>query len=210
MSGSVTEKKRINDMGGQILSPFSWYMHYQCNEKLLPTLSSMLSLCPEERGVVSCYGKVHPKPRFDKVYGDKGVTYKYSGVKYDTAPWPPILLDLKSHLETQLRSEFNFCVVNWYMNGQDYVSAHQDNEPGIDQKTPIVSVSLGTTRKFRIRNKKTRKITLEKRLKHGDIFVMGGRRFQKDYTHEIVKQSKRLVRSLRISITFRKWQSVEL
>lgn len=68
-------------------------------------------------------------------------------------------------------------------------------------------MSFGETRKFRIRNKNTKKITHDIELTDGTIVIMCGET-QKYFTHEIVKvQGKKgLSTGKRISVTFRKFK----
>lgn len=198
------EKKSRTDNLVNNISSGSWWMYYSISDmSILPSLSSMKKLCPTERGKVFCYGKTCIKPRFDRVFGDPGIKYKFSGSTYEASPWPENILKLKTHLEKKLNCQYNFVVANWYMNGEDYVSAHQDNEKTIDQRVPIASVSIGASRKFRIRKKSNRKIILDQILNNGDVFVMGGEQFQTEFLHEVPKQKK--IKTLRVNLTFRKY-----
>ena len=66
------------------------------------------------------------------------------------------------------------------------------------------SLSCGATRKFRIRNKKDKKIVLDIPLRHGDLVLMKGD-FQKEFTHEIPVEKR--VTGMRTSFTFREHSS---
>jgi alkylated DNA repair dioxygenase AlkB len=99
-----------------------------------------------------------------------------------------------------LDADFNGILVNKYMNGNDYIGAHSDDESGLD-KVGVVSISYGAERIFRIRDKKTKKIICNEVTTHCSVLHMGGD-FQKIYTHEIPIQKK--VKNSRISFTFRK------
>ena len=70
----------------------------------------------------------------------------------------------------------------------------------------IVSISIGATRKFRIKPKLF-KIYQDYDLKSGDVIVMGGN-MQKEFKHEIVKVTgkKAALISKRINITFRQFK----
>lgn len=94
---------------------------------------------------------------------------------------------------------FNAILVNEYTNGNDYISAHSDDERGLRCKD-VVGMSLGATRKFRIRHKLSKKIAMDIDMGHGDVVWMKPQ-FQKLYTHEIPVQKK--VKNARISLTFR-------
>ena len=47
-------------------------------------------------------------------------------------------------------------LINWYMNGDDYISMHSDDEKQLVNNSPIVSISLGDTRTFILQNNETR------------------------------------------------------
>ena len=54
------------------------------------------------------------------------------------------LLDI---INKTLHSDFNGILVNKYMNGNDYIGAHSDDESGLD-KVGVVSISYGAERIF--------------------------------------------------------------
>lgn len=65
-------------------------------------------------------------------------------------------------------------LINWYENGRHYIGAHSDNVNPLVDNSPIVSISIGATRIFRIKDKKTRSIVKDITVKHGTVVVMGG------------------------------------
>ena len=100
---------------------------------------------------------------------------------------------------------FNFCLVNYYRNGDDYISWHGDDMTDLQVGAPIVSVSIGATRDFKIRPKKQyRDIlgneTLTIDLRDGDILVMAGK-LQAYYEHHVPKRKR--VTTGRLNYTFR-------
>jgi len=68
-------------------------------------------------------------------------------------------------------------------------------------KTGVVALSYGTSRKFRIRDKNTNKIVKDIDTGHMVLLNMGGE-FQKEFTHEIPVEKK--ISGCRYSFTFRK------
>ena len=86
------------------------------------------------------------------------------------------------------------------MDGNDYIGAHSDDESGLDS-VGVVSISYGTERIFRIRDKINKNILFEDNTTHCGILHMGGN-FQNLYTHEIPMQKR--IKEPRISFTFRK------
>jgi len=97
-------------------------------------------------------------------------------------------------------TNFNGILINKYLNGNDYISAHSDSESNCDVNG-VVAISYGSTRKFRIRDKKTKTIVGDFPLNHAEMLIMGGD-FQKEFTHEIPIEKK--IKEPRISFTFRK------
>jgi hypothetical protein len=100
---------------------------------------------------------------------------------------------------------FNYCLLNHYRNGEEYMSYHSDDESSLCPHCPIASVSLGVTRSFDVRqkvkkgnnNKKQSRIPLG----DGDLLVMFPP-MQHYYEHSIPVE-KRVVGE-RINLTFRR------
>ena len=91
-------------------------------------------------------------------------------------------------------------MVNKYKTGEDYISAHSDDEKNLDD-CGVVAISYGATRKFRIRDKKTQQIVKDFPLESYSMLQMGGK-FQEEFTHEIPRERK--IKDERISFTFRR------
>ena len=113
-----------------------------------------------------------------------------------------MLSPLLEEINNSLNTNFNGILVNRYKNGEKYLSAHSDDENGLDKKNKmVVGLCYGAgIRKFRIRDKITKKIVLDYDQQPGTLLVMQGN-FQQQFTHEIPVQKK--VKDERISITFR-------
>jgi alkylated DNA repair dioxygenase AlkB len=67
-------------------------------------------------------------------------------------------------------------------------------------KSGVVAISYGATRKFRIRDKITKEIVVDIPTLSNNIMHMGGD-FQKEFTHEI--PIEKTVKDARYSFTFR-------
>lgn len=111
----------------------------------------------------------------------------------------PLLLE---EVNNSLNTNFNGILVNRYINGEKYLSAHSDDEHGLDKNNKmVVGLSYRSgVRKFRIRDKITKKIVLDYEQQPGTLVVMQ-ENFQNEFTHEIPIQKK--IKDERISITFR-------
>ena len=139
----------------------------------------------------------HMQPRLIASYGDQGISYRYSGKVNVALPWIPVLLEIKSKIEA-VQGEYNYCLLNRYRSGSDSMGWHADDEPEMGDL--IGSLSLGATRKFRIRHNTTRQIrTLL--VGNGTLILMAGT-MQQFWQHEVPKT--KLPVGERINLTFRK------
>lgn len=139
----------------------------------------------------------HMQPRLIAAYGDEGITYEYSGVKNVALLWTTMLVDIKKRIEA-VQGEYNYCLLNRYRSGSDSMGWHADNEP--EMGNMIGSLSLGATRKFRIRHNVTRE-TRTFLAGNGTLIIMAGT-MQQFWQHEVPK-TKQVVGE-RINLTFRK------
>jgi hypothetical protein len=63
----------------------------------------------------------HMQPRLTASYGDKGVTYRYSGTVNVAIPWTPTVLEIRQKIEA-VQGRYNYCLLNRYRSGQDSMS----------------------------------------------------------------------------------------
>ena len=151
----------------------------------------------------SCQWELKPgvfgymQPRLIASFGDEGITYKYSGVENIALPWTPLLIEIKQKIEA-VQGEYNYCLLNRYRSGSDSMGWHADDEP--EMGNVIGSLSLGATRKFRIRHKVTRE-TKTFLIGNGTLIIMAGT-MQQFWQHEVPKT--KLDVGERINLTFRK------
>jgi hypothetical protein len=137
------------------------------------------------------------QPRLIASYGDAGVSYRYSGMDYAALPWTATLLEIKKKIEA-IQGEYNYCLLNRYRSGTDSMGWHADDEPGMGNV--IGSLSLGATRKFRIRHNVTREAKTFP-AGNGTLIIMAGT-MQQYWQHEVPKT--KLSVGERINLTFRK------
>ena len=139
-------------------------------------------------------------PRLNVMYGDKGLNYTYSNVRFTTLPWTKELLDLKRKVEDFCECSFNSVLCNYYRDGRDSVAWHSDDEPELGEDPTIASLSFGSTRKFQLKHKFKNMLALNLELGDGALLLMSGA-VQKNYLHQVPK-SKRC-HTGRINLTFR-------
>lgn len=143
-------------------------------------------------------GRAVPLPRLTAWYGEAG--YVYSGIRHEPRPWTPTLLDLKAIAEVLAGQSFNSVLLNLYRDGRDSVSWHADDEPGLGPEPVIASLSLGASRRFLLRHRRTR-ARVEVVLDHGSCLVMGGA-IQRHWQHQVPKTARPV--GPRINLTFRR------
>jgi len=142
----------------------------------------------------------HMQPRLIASYGDQGITYRYSGVDNVALPWTNTLLEIKEKIEA-VQGQYNYCLLNRYRSGADSMGWHADDEP--EMGNVIGSLSLGATRKFRIRHNTTRQ-TQTFLAGHGTLIIMAGT-MQQFWQHEVPKTKLNV--GERINLTFRAFLS---
>jgi alkylated DNA repair dioxygenase AlkB len=154
----------------------------------------------EERPPIMIYGKVCHQKRNVGFFSNQSVGYEYSRKLMASKPLDSSMDELLSYVNYIMKTDFNGILVNKYIDGMDYISAHSDDEKGL-YTVGVVAISYGAERIFRIRDKINKKVVINEITTHGSIIIMGGD-FQKYYTHEIPVQKK--VTQPRWSLTFRK------
>ena len=154
----------------------------------------------EEKPEIIIFGKKCRQQRNVGFFSDKSNGYKYSNKIMESKPLTKSMSNLLDIVNIIFSTQFNGILVNKYMNGNDYIGAHSDDETGLES-IGVISISYGAQRIFRIRKKETKQHICDELTTHCSIIHMGGN-FQKLYTHEIPIQKK--IKEPRISFTFRK------
>jgi alkylated DNA repair dioxygenase AlkB len=170
------------------------------NKDLLEQCISYVEPHLQERPEIIVYGKHCKQHRNVGFFSDESIGYKYSKKLMESTPLSTCLTELLASINKMLGTQFNGILVNKYIDGNDYIGAHSDDETGLDG-IGVVAISYGSERIFRIRNKNDKTIVCDELTTHCGILHMGGN-FQKLYTHEIPMQKK--IKESRISFTFRK------
>jgi alkylated DNA repair dioxygenase AlkB len=167
----------------------------------------------DEESAVVMFGKITKIPRKQIAFSTvNAVPYRFTGNSVAGTIWPDWLKDLTQLLNAKLREWevisvdaplLNFCLVNLYRDGKDYIGYHSDKTndliPTAQDEYIIVSLSFGATRRMLFSSRKTKKeyvITLTS----GDLLIMRGKT-NKYWKHAIAKDPD--CDSPRISLTFR-------
>ena len=148
------------------------------------------------------FGKEAFQQRSVGFFSDESIGYKYSGQIAKSQPLSDPLKELLDIVNRMFGTTFNGILVNKYEDGSDTIGAHSDDERALCPiNSSVISLSIGAVRKFRIRDKSTKKILVDIPTEPYSFIQMGGN-FQKEFTHEIPQETR--ISESRISFTFRR------
>lgn len=161
-------------------------------------------LRPAERGQVVMHGHAVATPRWQQAYMRP---YFFSGMVHEALPLPQAFepfLEWARSLPLYGDLAVNAALINFYANGQDYIGRHSDDERELVPGAPIVSISLGQKRTFRVRNRLSGAVALDLDMPHATYVAMGGA-MQRHFLHEVPKVAgaKGAAMGRRINVTFR-------
>lgn len=177
-------------------------------EDSLTLYNRILTELPWQADVVTLFGKTHVTTRQIVWMGDEDISYHYSGHKRKSIPWSESVFHVKQYVEKQLANigivaNFNSCLLNYYPSGSDGMGYHADDEKELGYQPIIAALSLGATRKFVFKHKKTQD-KVELYLESGQLIVMHSDT-QTSWKHTVTKT--KTVDEGRISLTFRRMLS---
>jgi len=156
------------------------------------------SMRPARPHQIKVFGKLLDTPRLQQAYGKD---YKFSGTVSRGLPIPTFLKPLMAYLNKRLGVRTNMLLVNWYRDGEDYISMHSDDEKQVKLNTPVITVSFGVTRDFVLKNKTTKeRIVIP--VENNSVLVMKPG-CQQTHTHGVPKRKK--IKDYRISVTLREF-----
>ena len=145
------------------------------------------------------FGKKIQTKREVAWYGEKPFKYTYSKTTKTALIWTPLLIELKTLVESFTKEHYNSCLLNLYHNGQQTMAWHSDGEKDLKENGSIASLSFGAVRKFSFKHKEL-KIKTSIILEHGSLLEMKGVT-QKYWLHRLPPTTK--VKTPRINLTFR-------
>ena len=179
-------------------------------QQLLPTeeeMDKLWSIRPTQREEYNMYGKTIPVPRYFQFFSKAKLITAFSGQTFASdlltcEGYPTRIMD-----QCPGMYNYNSTLINWYMTGNDYVSFHGDKERGLVQSSPIISISLGGSRRFQVKDNETKEMVFNKIINHGDCLIMHGKEFQYTYKHSIPKMvaKKDGIVSPRVNLTIRNY-----
>ncbi|MBP6107708.1 MAG: alpha-ketoglutarate-dependent dioxygenase AlkB [Steroidobacteraceae bacterium] len=166
-------------------------------DEALDVLRSQIDWQQED---IVIFGERRRVPRLVAWHGDPGTAYTYSGTAHEPLPWTPELQRLRHRVEELTAHRYNSVLLNLYRDGNDGMGWHADDEPELGREPVIASVSLGATRRFKLRHRRSRVAASTLDLAHGDLLLMAGQT-QHRYVHAVPKTARPV--GVRINLTFR-------
>ncbi len=157
-------------------------------------------LHPAEFSEILIHGRRVKTPRWGQAYGRD---YRFSGQLAQAVDVPPLLMPILNWGKSVFNARVNGLLLNWYDGALGhYIGKHRDKTNGMVEGTPIVTVSFGEERVFRLRRWKGIE-QVDLMAKHGSVFVIPFE-MNKRWTHE-VPRSKRYD-DRRVSVTMRAFE----
>ena len=160
-------------------------------------LAALWELHPSEYHVITMHGRPVATPRWQQAYG---ADYHYTGRVNRGLPPTPEMLPFLAWSREQVDPRLNSLLFNWYdAEHAHYIGKHRDSTRDMVDGSPIVTISLGATRLFRLRPwRGSGMIDLE--ADHGAVIVIPYAT-NLAWTHEVPHRASD--RGRRISITLR-------
>ena len=197
-----SDRSRDSDICNRLLDQLAF-------TPITPFVKAPINLFSHLNGVTldNCTSYTHIyKNREVAYYGT--FDYSYSGTVHKAR-------DINENSElakifTEINSLFpsvglNSAMINCYRKSDSYIPFHVDDEPEVDKRVPIISISLGQSRSMLFRDKISKETLTSTSVEHGDLLLMSVES-QNSFEHSVSSRSDNLVApdDFRISITFRK------
>ena len=162
---------------------------------------SLWKLHPEEYSEIKIHGKTVKVPRWDRAYAKD---YPFANQVAGAHPTPDSLKPFLNWAQTEIMAEINGLFVNWHDGKLNhYHGKHRDSTNGLIPDTPIITISLGEDRIFRMRPYKTEGDMKDFMLNNGDYILIPWETNQR-WTHEVPKFAR--FKGRRISVTMRAFE----
>src|SRR5512135_3716486 len=112
-------------------------------------------LHPEEYHIIKMHGRLVATPRWQQAFG---ADYYYTGRTNRALPLPDECLPILAWSRDVVDGKLNGLLLNWY-DGQlkHYIGPHNDETIGLVEGAPIVTISLGEERIFRLSHPRTKR-----------------------------------------------------
>lgn len=164
----------------------------------LDSFESLWALHPPDFHPIKMGGRWVQTPRWQQAYG---ADYRYTGHVNRGLPIPEALAPILTFVRTEIDARLNGLLLNWYdAERGHYIGPHRDTIRDLVRGAPIVTVSLGATRTFRLRRYQQKRERVDLTADDGSVLIIpfGANR---RWTHEVPLFARD--RGRRISITVR-------
>jgi len=160
------------------------------------------ALHPAEKHTINMPGGPVETPRWQQTYG---ADYHYTGRTNTALPVPAVLEPLRAWAQEGIDRRLNALLLNWYEGSGHYIGPHHDSTRDMIHGVPIVTISFGETRVFRLtRSRDEAKEQRDFVATNGAVFVLP---YDTNlvWKHAVPKSAR--YRGRRISVTLRGFTS---
>ncbi|GBN03173.1 DNA oxidative demethylase ALKBH2 [Araneus ventricosus] len=168
------------------------YLQYFSKEEadqIFEELEREIEYFLSEMATVVIYNKRYPVPRKVSAYGDKNLTYTFSGNTLPTKPLIPLLIKFFKEANRFLKEgSFNYMLINRYKDGHDKIGSQKDNEKDMDPDSAVVTFSFGAERTMIFKRPNFNSVKIS--LKNGSVLVMNPP-IKEFWYHEIPRERKK-------------------
>jgi alkylated DNA repair dioxygenase AlkB len=162
-----------------------------------PAFDALWALHPDTFHEIVMHGRKVRTPRWQQAYG---ADYAYTGNVNRALPLAPAMEPWLAWARAEIDARLNGLLFNWYDGtAGHYIGKHRDSEVNRVEGTPIVTVSLGEERVFRVRPWRGDGF-VDVPATHGGVIVMPWAT-NRAFTHEV--PAPRGASGRRISVTLR-------
>ena len=173
----------------------------QLPAELQPTeaeFERLWNLHPSDYHKIRMHGREIPTPRWQQAFG---ADYHYTGRTNRALPLDDHLTPVLDWARQQFDDQLNGLLLDWYEPDlRHYIGPHRDSTVNMVAGAPIVMISLGDARTFRLRPWKGRGYA-DYAARNGTVFVLPWAT-NGAFTHEVLRPTKGQ-QGRRISITAR-------
>jgi alkylated DNA repair dioxygenase AlkB len=126
-------------------------------------------LHPDEHHIIRMLGREVRTPRWQQAYG---IDYRYTGQTNRALPIPPALVALLDWSRRAIDGRLNGLLLNWYDGRfRHYIGPHHDSPANMVAGAPIVTISFGEERIFRLSHP-ARKVARDFPARDGTVFIL--------------------------------------
>src|SRR5690606_6454265 len=165
-----------------------YYRNFLSEPEATHYFSSLLDNLNWQQHNIKIFGKSLPQPRLTALYAETDEAYTYSGLTLHPLPYTEELRAIQKKIKEIIATDFTHCLANLYRDERDSMGLHADDEKELGKDPVIASVSLGETRKYRLKHKYNKDLKLDIDLEPGSLLIMQGPT-QHFWKHELPRTS---------------------